>query len=386
MTVSGPTVRTFGQAGALTVTVAATSPGSGTPTGSVSLQTSTATLATLTLTNGTASFDTSSLDVDVYSIRAVYGGDDSFFSGTSAGFSLSVGKGTTTTTITPLTPAIFGQPVTITATVTTTGRRRPRRRDRDLLRRDDADRRGGAAGLGTGEPDDQRPEGGHPHAPGDLLGDGVFRTSTSAGAGLIVNKSTSTSALAVKSTAVYGERLTLTATVAPGTVVPASTAVPTGSVLFKLDGANLSVASLDGTGSASVTTTLAPGQRKLMVSYVGDSGVQASQSAETTVTVSAADATAVVDAPATTAYGQPMTLVATVAPVAPATGTPTGMIEFRDGATLIGSTTVIGATSLSRGTARFTTSALAIGDHFCPPATSATVTSRWRWRPPTRRP
>ena len=52
-----------------------------------------------------------------------------------------------------------------------------------------------------------------------------------------------------------------------------------------------------------------------------------------------------------------MTFTATVSPVAPATGTPTGTVTFYDG------TTAIDTETLSGGTASYTTSTLAGGGH-----------------------
>ncbi|MFE2750354.1 Ig-like domain-containing protein, partial [Streptomyces scopuliridis] len=51
------------------------------------------------------------------------------------------------------------------------------------------------------------------------------------------------------------------------------------------------------------------------------------------------------------------TLTATVAAVPPGAGTPTGTVDFFDGATLLGTGT------LSGGVATFTTSALSVGSH-----------------------
>ncbi len=57
-------------------------------------------------------------------------------------------------------------------------------------------------------------------------------------------------------------------------------------------------------------------------------------------------------------FGQSVTFTATVAPIAPATGTPTGTVQFKDGSTNLGS-----AVTLSNGSAQFTTSTLTGGSH-----------------------
>ena len=71
----------------------------------------------------------------------------------------------------------------------------------------------------------------------------------------------------------------------------------------------------------------------------------------------AATSTTLAASPNPSASGQAVTFTATVGPVAPATGTPTGTVTFKDGSTTLGTGT------LSGGAATFTTSALAVGTH-----------------------
>src|SRR5207247_2133996 len=141
-------------------------------------------------------------------------------------------------------------------------------------------------------------------------------------------------------------------------VAPA-TGVPTGAVTF-MDGTTaIGTATLDATGGASIiVSTLAHGNHSLTAvsceaRRVGDrtcAAVTQVVTAETTNTMS------------TTANpptgGQAVTLTATVLPVAPATGVPTGAVTFRDGATTIGTAT-LGAT----GSASIIVSTLALGNH-----------------------
>jgi hypothetical protein len=56
-------------------------------------------------------------------------------------------------------------------------------------------------------------------------------------------------------------------------------------------------------------------------------------------------------------FGQAVTFSATIAPVSPGSGTPTGNVTFDDGST------VLGTVALTNGTASFTTSSLAVGTH-----------------------
>src|SRR5262249_53932591 len=102
------------------------------------------------------------------------------------------------------------------------------------------------------------------------------------------------------------------------------------------------------------TSALAPGSHALTAAYLGDAGFAASTSQAITVRVLRASTTTIHASPASTTFGDPVTLTATV------TGSgapPTGTVEFFDGSTALGPGT------LSGGTAMLTTSALAAGSH-----------------------
>src|SRR5207245_3241693 len=67
--------------------------------------------------------------------------------------------------------------------------------------------------------------------------------------------------------------------------------------------------------------------------------------------------TAPTPTPTPTALGQTAPLNATVSAVAPAVGVPTGTVTFRDGATVIGTATLV------NGSASISISTLAVGTH-----------------------
>ena len=71
----------------------------------------------------------------------------------------------------------------------------------------------------------------------------------------------------------------------------------------------------------------------------------------------ASTTTSLTSTPNPSAVGQAVTLRATVSPVAPATGVPTGSVTFRDGATSLG------VVALVNGSASLTISTLAAGSH-----------------------
>jgi hypothetical protein len=105
---------------------------------------------------------------------------------------------------------------------------------------------------------------------------------------------------------------------------------PIGTVFF-YDGATiLGSATLDGTGHATIQTSLFVGTHSLTASFFGVSGFAASTSDAAAVTVNSAATTVALKSsvnPAVT--GQAVTFTATVAAVAPGAGTPTGLQRRR---------------------------------------------------------
>jgi uncharacterized repeat protein (TIGR01451 family) len=134
---------------------------------------------------------------------------------------------------------------------------------------------------------------------------------------------------------------------------------PTGFVQFFDDGTPIGppVAVVDG--SATLTTsTLAVGTHTLSVRYASDGNYEESTGEATHVVGQAQTTTAVTSSVNPSFFGQPVTFTASVAAVAPAAGTPTGTVAFRDNGTLIGTAALDGS-----GRATFTTSTLAVGAH-----------------------
>jgi len=110
--------------------------------------------------------------------------------------------------------------------------------------------------------------------------------------------------------------------------------VPTGSVNFYLDGSTtpLDTAPLTA-GSASFTTsTLAVGSHTITASYNGDSNFMATLTTAPlpTVTqkVNQAATKTTVSPPSSAVHGQLVTFTATVTPLAPGNGVPTGNVTF----------------------------------------------------------
>lgn len=81
-----------------------------------------------------------------------------------------------------------------------------------------------------------------------------------------------------------------------------------------------------------------------MAQYEGDNNFVGSTSPIVTVTLAttATSTTTVTYSPTSPTYSDQVTLSATVAPVSPLTGTPTGTVDFYNGTTLLGTGTLSG--------------------------------------------
>jgi hypothetical protein len=150
---------------------------------------------------------------------------------------------------------------------------------------------------------------------------------------------TSTTTTVTRSAAVSGSPVTFTATVVHGA------GVPTGSVTFTVTGASLVTYSCDAgnvanlspnmSGPGSVATCkfaggLAASDSPYTVNavYSGDSNFTTSNGTLTTPIKKGSTSTTVTSASFPSVTGQPVSFTATVAPVSPATGTPTGSVTF----------------------------------------------------------
>jgi large repetitive protein len=115
-----PTSAVIGQSVALSATVSVKSPGSGTATGTVTFSDASGTICAAQLadsTSDTASCTTTYTGATMDTVTATYGGDGNF-SGSNTSFSITVGKGSTTTTLSSsANPSVTGQSVTFTAEV-----------------------------------------------------------------------------------------------------------------------------------------------------------------------------------------------------------------------------------------------------------------------------
>ncbi len=270
----------FGQTVTLKATVTVNAPGAGIPSGGVQFFDGATPIGSGTLNGANPpsfSVITSSLSVGSHPITASYAGDGNFFGGTSGTLNQVVHRDATTTVVTSnANPSVFGQPVTLTGTVTAN-----------------------APGSGTPTGNLQFFDGPNPIGSGSLVaghfaivvstfnvathpitahygGDGSFLASTSAVLSQVVNKApTATSLTANPAGSVgFGHPVTFTATVS---VPPPGAGNPTGPVIFSVDGTPVQTVNLNVSEQASVTTSsLSPGSHLISAAYQGDDNFLAS--------------------------------------------------------------------------------------------------------------
>jgi hypothetical protein len=132
---------------------------------------------------------------------------------------------------------------------------------------------------------------------------------------------------------------------------------PVGAITFSEGSTVLGSASLNGYGAASfVMPSLAVGRHMITAVFAGDSNDFASQYQFAETITLAPSSTSLVTSSAVIQFSTPITLVATVTGV-PAS-TPTGNVEFKDGATVLATVPVN-----SSGIASYTNTTLAAGIH-----------------------
>jgi uncharacterized repeat protein (TIGR03803 family) len=165
-----------------------------------------------------------------------------------------------------------------------------------------------------------------------------------------VNQYTTTTSLVSNlNPSVFGQAVTLTATVSAGGLTP------TGKVYFKSGTTTIGNGTLSGGIAAITTSTLAPGSYAITATYSGDTEHAASVS--TTLTQVVNDATS---ATTLTSSANPVKSGHTVkftANVTSSTAKPTGTVTFKDGKITLGTGT------LGNGLANFNTSTLSVGSH-----------------------
>ena len=176
-------------------------------------------------------------------------------------------------------------------------------------------------------------------------------SSSSAVLVTIKQATTSTSVISSKNPVPFDEAVTFTATVKPSSTAPA-----TGSVTFKNGSTTLGTVALSGGKAEYTTSVLTPGSHAITADYTGNTDYAASTSSALSETVQAQTTTTTVSTSVNPSpYDKAVIFTAIVK--ASASGTPTGSVTFKDGST------TLSTVNLSGGKVTFTTSTLAVGSH-----------------------
>ena len=263
---------TIGQLVTFTATVAGTVPVLAVPTGTVTFMEGNTTLGTAVVgANGQASFSTSALPGGSDTIAASYGGDGTF-AASSGSLPETVTKATTTTAVvSSVNPSVYGQSVTFTVTVSGTSPLGATPTGTVVFQ--DGSTTLGTTPLSANEQAAFTTSAlvvGNHTITASYGGDGNFQASSSSGLTETVNRAAITTSLTSSSNSfVYGQQVTLTATV---TVTYPGSGTPTGTVTFISGSTAIGSSPLSG-GTAVLNTTAVPAGSNTLTAVYGRDGV-----------------------------------------------------------------------------------------------------------------
>ena len=258
------------------------------------------------------------------------------------GPSINVQKNVSTTTVSPVSGAQVGQPVTLSATVTGGA-------DGDSVEFFDGATKIGAGALGNGvatlawTPADVRTH----SVTAKYLGNAKVASSTSSAVDVVVSEADKSTATAITgpASAVAGESVTVEATVSP---TPAG-----GTVQFKDGATDLGGAvPVDANGKASLTNSYAVGAHSIVAVYSGSGVYQTSTSAPHALTVAPVvveeNTTTTLVGPSTGSTGEALSFTASVS-----TGAAGGTVQFKEGGRDLGSPVPVDASGKATTTPTF---------------------------------
>jgi outer membrane protein assembly factor BamB len=290
-TLTGPSTNptNFGQS--VTLTAVVSNGTSTSPTGTVKFMNSSALLGTATLnSSGVATLTTSALPTATNWIDAIYSGDSSNPTSTSNSIVQAVNPAVTSTSLkSSLNPATYGQPVTLTGTVTvktggfTAGGVINFYNGTSFIGSASLKNTGTSTSAGTFTTS-KLPAGtdkltaiypGGGNAEGSPAGGLTGHASTSNSVTETINPAATTTSLSSSANpSTVGESVTFTATVSNG-----SAEIPTGTVTFLNGTTTLGTGTLNSSGVATFATSALPeGTDEITASYGGDANNQASVS------------------------------------------------------------------------------------------------------------
>ncbi|HEY7941691.1 MAG TPA: Ig-like domain repeat protein [Candidatus Limnocylindrales bacterium] len=349
-----------------TVTFTATvSSAGGTPTGPVDFKDGATDLGSVDLTSGSAQLSTLALAVGSHTVNAFYGATTYFTASNSTGapWTQVVNKASSDTQITNDLSAdtVTGQSYNVAVSVAAhaPGAGTP---SGTVTLSDGSDSCLVPVTLvgGAGSCSFLSTSAGDKTLTATYSGDGNFHASTSAGTSHAVDEAATTASVSSNHhPSVHGQTVTFTASVS---VTAPGGGTPTGTVTFLDSGGSIGTGTLNGAGQATLSTsTLTTATHPITVSYASDGNYASVTSPVFSQVVGQALTTTTValtsgSNPST--FGDSVTFTATVAPVSPGAGTPSGTVQFKDGASDLGP-----PATLSSGQASVSTSALSVATH-----------------------
>lgn len=299
---------------------------------------------------GTATLNVTSLSVGGHSIVASFGGSANYVASSSTPMAETILMASTgTTLVSSVAPAIAGVPLTLTATVTGNGgiaTGTVKFLDGTAVLGTGALNAGGVAtlavpALAVGQ-----------HALTAVYGgDAKDNGSTSAVLTQTVQLGTTATALTSSlNPSTFGSSITFTA------AVTTNGSNVTGTVTFTDGGTVIGTAAVNSGAAVLSSSTLALGAHTIVATYSGDANNAASQSTALSEQVQQAGPVTLTSSANPSIAGTAVNFTAAIA--APQGYAVTGSVTFKDGATVLGTAAVN-----STGTATFSTSALAVGQH-----------------------
>ncbi|HVT98635.1 MAG TPA: Ig-like domain repeat protein [Acidobacteriaceae bacterium] len=334
----------LGQSVTLTATVSPQF--SGVPTGTVAFYADGQPIGSGGMSGGQASVSISTLAEGSHIIEADYSGDTNFT--TSLGrVTQKVGTASSAVTLaSSLNPAVYGQPVTLTATVTDSAGTAPT----GMVVFSEAGTIYGSVTLSGGMAQLTLPQllvGKHAII-AQYSGDSSDAPSKATLTETIQGASSSTAITSSLNPSNYGQAVVFTAT------VTSTAGSPDGTVTFKNGTQGLGTVTLSGGQAQLSVTTIDAGAHTIKAVYNGSNTYTTSQNSLQQVVVAAPTTVTLTGSPNPASLGQSVTFTATVNC---ATATPVGTVSFKDGKTALGTATVV------NGQAQISTSLLTKGGH-----------------------
>jgi large repetitive protein len=304
-------------------TASLTSPGVS-PAGMLMLLDNSTTIGTIAAA-GSATFSTAGLSIGTHTLTASYGGDANNSSATSASVTVVVRQANSSTLlVASANPLTLGNALTLTATITSDSPNpggTVRFYDGPTLLGSSAPGPNGAAGfspagLGLGTHTLTAVYG------GDTDHAGSSSTPTTE----LVVTSTSATLTSNHNPAASGQNVTFAAQ-----INGAGKVVPTGTVTFRDNGTLLAAATLDSSGTGSLTTSaLSVGSHTITTSYSGDQSYADATAQLMEAVTDANTQLSITESAQLATFGQPVTFTARITSNG---GVATGMVSFTDGTT-----------------------------------------------------